>query len=230
MALTKCSSCGNDVSTDAAACPKCGKPMKKGLSFVRLVLYAIGGLFLLCVIGGLFGGKSANSNSGTARPAATPASTPSAATAPTPTPSADPAPAAKTNELLPWVETVEANCAAYKAAPNQIKKSEVFNRNTALIGKTKVSNVKGELTSLTTTQGGDELSLRVKVGEVEFHTESLFGPIKKGSAVYKAATDLSEGQCVVFSASSLKASSLMEESMVCDPEYFAVFTSIAPCK
>src|SRR3954466_8808414 len=28
MALIKCSDCGNDVSTEAAACPHCGRPVK----------------------------------------------------------------------------------------------------------------------------------------------------------------------------------------------------------
>ena len=27
MSLTKCPSCGSDVSTEAAACPKCGHPL-----------------------------------------------------------------------------------------------------------------------------------------------------------------------------------------------------------
>lgn len=32
MALFKCPECGNDVSTEAAACPKCGYPIKENLS------------------------------------------------------------------------------------------------------------------------------------------------------------------------------------------------------
>lgn len=216
MALVRCSSCGNEVSTDATACPKCGKPMKKGFSFLKLVLYAIGGLILLCMIGSFIGGRGSSGNGGAASSGALSSNAP-----PKPSPEV---------EQLPWVQTVRANCTAYKAAPNEIKKSAIYNENEALISKTKVTNVRGKLERLRTDQGGDELSLKVTVGDVEFHTESLFGPIRKGSPVYNAAAEMREGQCVVFSASGLKPSSMVEQSKVCDPEYFAVFTAIAPCK
>lgn len=213
MSLVKCSGCGGDVSTDAAACPKCGKPPKKSMGIVKFVVLGMVGLFVMCCVLSNIVNSSARNGQGTTRT----------------TDSAPPQAAVK-DEQLPWVETVASNCAAYKAAPNEIKKSAIFNQNTTLVSKTKVANVKGTLTRLATTQGGEELSLRIKVGSVEFHTESLFGPIKKGSAVYAAASELAERQCVVFSASSLKPSSLVEQSQVCDPEYFAVFTNIAPCQ
>lgn len=45
MALKKCKECGNDVSTEAAACPKCGAVIKKKSGFLRF----IGGAFLVFI-------------------------------------------------------------------------------------------------------------------------------------------------------------------------------------
>ncbi len=136
---------------------------------------------------------------------------------------------AESEAALPFVADVRANCEAYKAAKNEIKKSEVFNANEELIHEQKLTNIKGVLKGLSTNQGGSSLTLRIDVGDVEFKTESLFAPVEKGTAVYKAATDLSEGQCVIFSASEIKASSITEQAKVCDTEYFAKFTSLKGC-
>ncbi len=130
---------------------------------------------------------------------------------------------------LPFVAKVEANCSRYKAAKNEIQKSAVFTDNEELLSEVTLTDVRGVLKKLSTNQGGGELSLHIHVGEVEFATESLFAPIKKGTDVYKAAAELAEGQCVVFSASGLRASSITEQAKVCDPEYFAKFTAVKAC-
>lgn len=39
MALTKCKDCGNEVSKKADKCPKCGAPIKKGVTFFQSVLF-----------------------------------------------------------------------------------------------------------------------------------------------------------------------------------------------
>ncbi len=64
---------------------------------------------------------------------------------------------------------------------------------------------------------------------MEFATEALFAPVKKGSPVYRAAAEMHEGQCVIFSADKLEPSSMVEESKVCDLDYFASFTALKPC-
>lgn len=220
MALMKCKTCGNEVASDAVTCPKCGSPVKKKMGIVKLFFVVLGGLLGLCIVSSIIGGGKSGGASGASSGSVSPAPV-AANAAPKPPPE---------TEQLPWVATVRSNCAAYKAAPNDIKKSAIYNENEALIAKTKVANVKGKLAGLRTDQGGAELALKIEVGDVEFSTESLFGPIKKGSAVYTAATDMAVGQCVVFSASKLESSSMVEQSKVCDPEYFAVFTSVAPCK
>lgn len=138
-------------------------------------------------------------------------------------------PASSAAPDLPWLADVASNCAAYSAAPNDIKKSSVFRENEMLLSRTSVNNAQGRLETLRTNQGGSELSLRIKVGNASFATESLFAPIKEGSAVYRAASDMKVGQCVRFSAGPIKAASLSERAMVCDFDYFATFTSVAPC-
>ena len=130
---------------------------------------------------------------------------------------------------LPWVAEVHSNCERYKSAPNEIKKSAIFNDNSSLVAKSSVKNMKGKLSRLSTNQGGDELTLEIDVGDVEFSTEGLLSPIKKGSAVYNAAAEMTKGQCVIFSASGFKASSMVEQSQVCDTEYFATFTALSSC-
>lgn len=141
-----------------------------------------------------------------------------------------PVPVAAVPEL-PWLEQVHANCSAYKAAPNDIKRSAVFRSNQSLLGKLSVKAAYGKLVTLATDQGGSALRLVVKAdGGVRFATESIFAPIRRGSKVYKQAEDLAEGQCVIFSAQGLQASSITEQAQVCDTEYFARFTDIKRCR
>ena len=45
MALTTCKDCGGSVSTDAKACPKCGRVVRKPVSLSRVV-----GLLLLVLM------------------------------------------------------------------------------------------------------------------------------------------------------------------------------------
>lgn len=84
MSLQKCKECGNDVSTKAASCPKCGAVIKKKtgcLGYIGAVLLIF---FVLAVIGSLMnddtstdlqtsspadGGKSAKTESVRAAPA-----------------------------------------------------------------------------------------------------------------------------------------------------------------
>ncbi len=60
MAMVKCSSCGKDVSSDAAACPSCGHPMKKksGGWWWKIPLAIVGLIGLISGVGGLSGNRS----------------------------------------------------------------------------------------------------------------------------------------------------------------------------
>ena len=51
MALKKCKECGNEVSTKAASCPKCGAVLKKKTG----CLAYIGAAFLILIILGVIG-------------------------------------------------------------------------------------------------------------------------------------------------------------------------------
>ncbi|OJT19127.1 hypothetical protein BO221_37130 [Archangium sp. Cb G35] len=58
MALVKCKQCGNEVASNAAACPKCGAPPPRVASTGRKLALILGGLFGLCVIGNCVGAVS----------------------------------------------------------------------------------------------------------------------------------------------------------------------------
>ena len=70
MALKKCSECGEQISTKAAACPKCGAASKKKTSlFTWLVVALIGFAVLGSVTGNKgLGGSGASSASAAANP------------------------------------------------------------------------------------------------------------------------------------------------------------------
>ena len=183
-------------------------PPKKSRLWLWLLL-GIGGVLMLCsglaVVGAMASGEK-----GTA--------------------SAGPGAVAPAAQQLPWISLMQGNCDRYKAAPNDIKKSAIFKENEEMLEGTSLTDVRGKLTMLQTDQGGDELKLTVKVGDATFTTESVFSAIKKGSPVYEAAAELTEGQCVVVSASKIKTSSMLEQSKVCDLDFFADFTAIRACE
>ena len=54
--IRPCSDCGKDVSTDAQACPHCGKPVPKPVETMAKVVFGIiGGILLAIVLMYLFG-------------------------------------------------------------------------------------------------------------------------------------------------------------------------------
>jgi len=86
MALTKCKECGAEVSTNAAACPKCGakQPKKSGcLKFIGIAFLA---LIVLSVIGQMAGRDSTHSGSSTNSATTSPAANSKSAPAPAPPP------------------------------------------------------------------------------------------------------------------------------------------------
>jgi len=64
MALVKCKQCGNDVATNAAACPKCGAPVAKKSSVGKILLFVFGGLAAMCFIGTCVGGAASMAGKG----------------------------------------------------------------------------------------------------------------------------------------------------------------------
>ena len=57
MPLVTCADCGHEMSSEATACPKCGKPNKKALAKAKNAKQAMGCLFILLslVLGFFFG-------------------------------------------------------------------------------------------------------------------------------------------------------------------------------
>ncbi|HVW26425.1 MAG TPA: zinc-ribbon domain-containing protein [Polyangiaceae bacterium] len=66
MALVKCKDCGNEVSTSAKTCPKCGAPAPKGISVGRILLGVVGAFVALSIIGAITGRKDSSSSGSTA--------------------------------------------------------------------------------------------------------------------------------------------------------------------
>jgi hypothetical protein len=70
MALLKCKECGNEVSDQAKACPKCGAKVKKRWGVIKTVLVSVLGLWVIGVVvaGASRGGSGTSSTSGSATP------------------------------------------------------------------------------------------------------------------------------------------------------------------
>lgn len=81
MALTKCKQCGGDMASNAAACPKCGAPPPRGLSFGKLLMFGVGGFMALCFFGTCVSGIGAAARKGGGTASAAPSAPRPAATA-----------------------------------------------------------------------------------------------------------------------------------------------------
>jgi hypothetical protein len=127
---------------------------------------------------------------------------------------------------IPWLLGARQNCESYDAAPNDIQRSAIFNENEALIVGQLLTEVRANLDVLSTGQGGGSLTIVVTAGGARF---SNLGTIGADSPVYTAASSLSTGQCVVVSGQVTAASSVLERSKVCDPDYNVRWTAIRPC-
>jgi hypothetical protein len=206
---------------------------KKGLSTTQIVLIILG-----CVLGIPCATCGACAIIGGVAKETVPSGQPLAAS-PTPIPKAAPAKAAPKvvpemlKQLNDFAESMTAHCKRYDAQPNDIKRSAVFREMESYVKGVRFTGALGELATLGTSQGGSTLRLKVvspsSRGKLEFSTESVFAPIRRGSRVYKQASELVEGKCVKFSAKGLEPSSMMERSKVCDLDFFARFTEIGPC-
>lgn len=258
MALVKCGSCGNEVSSDAAACPKCGKPVKKKMGVMKMMLIGMGGLFALCIIGSVAGGGAKDKGGATptksaaaATPSPSPTPSPTAATpppttTPEPTPAAAAAapaePAAAPAEPA-WVADRRSACQRYKDAPNEIKKSSVFaDYFAALKGKNLgAEKLTGTVAGIETPQGGNEVWLKVETPYGTFTNNDALQStgfssstydIKKGSPLYKAIGDLAEGSPVIVTISNVIASKnpFSEQMGVCGDDWIAKFAKVEAAK
>lgn len=128
-------------------------------------------------------------------------------------------------QRLPWLASVEQACERYKAAPNDIQKSAVFNENQDFVRGKQLTNIQGNLESATTGHGGGGLLLKTRVGGASF----LSSFIGQDSPLYTQAGELVPGQCVTFSGAVEDTSLGFEQSRVCDMDFMLNFTAIAAC-
>jgi hypothetical protein len=137
----------------------------------------------------------------------------------------------KQEERIPWLAQVQQTCQRYKAQPNDIQKSAVFQENQAFVRGKQLVSVRGVLESASTGHGGGGLFLRTKVGRAVFG-EAM---IRESDPIYAQAANLSEGQCVVFSGGVGDTSMVgglfepMEQARICQMEYDFEFVSISAC-
>lgn len=50
MALQKCKECGNEVSSDAKACPKCGAKVKKKFSIIKAIGFFVVAFIVIIIV------------------------------------------------------------------------------------------------------------------------------------------------------------------------------------
>ncbi|MBI5477540.1 MAG: hypothetical protein HY906_01720 [Deltaproteobacteria bacterium] len=165
--------------------------------------------------------KKGGGGSTTAAPAAEP---PTKADEPAKTGAAKPA--APPAGELPFVVERSEFCEKYKAAPNQIKKSAVFNdyRKAAKAKRHAFKDVLGTVKDIKTPQGGGHVLFKVQVpfgeatndGGLEYFGSTLY-EIKKGTALYTKVGELKEGDQVKIGGANLVPSKNLfsEEQGVC---------------
>lgn len=94
MAMTTCKECGNELSTKAEACPKCGAKRPRTSGCLQIILVLIGLIILLPILSEC-GGNSPSSSSSPSVPARESSQPAAQATTTAPSPPAPPAPGAQ---------------------------------------------------------------------------------------------------------------------------------------
>ena len=146
---------------------------------------------------------------------------------------------AEQNELH---EGLRAFPSAYRNAPNEIKKSDIFRQANdwkARYGQRinfTCKNWEGVISNISTTQGGGMASVSIRSDARGFRIYYKSGmQFKKGTALYKVLESMTEGQKVAFSGAfkvdkqrGMKEMSFTEHGSLDEPEFFVQFTEIRP--
>lgn len=235
---TVCKHCGRDLNAPSSKAPTPEVVVKVKVQSKTSRLTWIGAvLFLILIIVWLTSGgdddeQKGNRPASAKKPAASSVTTPKAATRPP----EKPAPA--------FVKQRNEYCSKYKAAPNDIKRSEVFTeyQKAAKKGRFTVTDMTGTVDEIETpSAGGSKVLLTVETKYGEFHNNDVMevGPFKKsarkigkGSKLYKVIGGLKEGQAVVFSGKMIvpDKNPFSEKTSVCGDKYLIQFTQIEPAK
>ena len=225
MALVPCRECGKQISDQAPSCPQCGCPVSEyrsapaaltpplpttsqlppsrsgGFSSGGKLMWILGAVILAVAVIRL--------------------AVPSERTA-------EPPPArvqAGNAPQIPWFETAQAHCLAYRAARNEIQKSNVFNENQSFIRGRRIDEANAVLETMRTSQGGGSVDLQFAVGSAHFKHYD----IARGHPLYEQVSAMGPGDCAVISGFVERSASILEESKVCDFEYVVQFESVRGC-
>jgi hypothetical protein len=117
-------------------------------------------------------------------------------------------------------------CEEYKAQPNEIRKSAVYRDALEIYSRPIIADDWiGLLRRISTNQGGSTATLVIRTGESDFYARTRIG-----SLVYVAASDIAEGQEVVFSGTvrenDLPDAFETERRKVCNPTSVLQITSL----
>mgnify|MGYP007063418202 CR=1 FL=1 len=138
----------------------------------------------------------------------------------------------------------------YTSSKNDIKRSNAFNdandlsKNFYEENNGKIKDFTGQITTISTDQGGDYLHITVKsklhgitisykTFNNSFSDDQFNSLIKKGSDVYNKVAELEEGDYVYFSANmyknkdrGIKEISMTERGSLSSPEFIVKFSDI----
>jgi hypothetical protein len=116
-----------------------------------------------------------------------------------------------------WLDDVRQNCESYRKAINDIKRSEIYRRNEALLDSIQLDQVRMKLTTLYTPKGGAWVRLRFE--DYLSNLALVQDKIAIDTSVYKSASSMATGQCVQVTGKLSGSTSILEESRVCSLDY-----------
>jgi hypothetical protein len=230
--LVKCSGCGQDVSPEAKACPKCGAPVKKKTGCLMMIVYGFVGLIALGIIGAIISGSGSNSGSGSSSSPPTQSSTPQVTVS-------------LPQDEKAFCDAVSDFISQYNAAPNDLKKSAVRvarkQKLQQLLTTLQFDGWIGELTDMGTTSDGsayvnvqlEGTSIKIVTWNngVSDVTDKTLIPVN--SPLFNAISDLKvgvrvkvSGQFVSGDQDYIGEQSLTENGSMTEPEFTVHFTQV----
>jgi len=254
MVEMKCVACGKEISTSAKFCPYCGRkdPTSEGGSkakgcFIGCLIPTIIGLAIVIIVS-ISAFHDEDSQQDTREPSPTQHKKQKGSQSSVQRKQQDKIPFPV--KQLKFHNLNEPFKYMYKHASNEIQKSAVFNDCNKTRGKYLVNqslrfnNWIGELIDISTDQGGDVASIRIRSDAADFriyyqtHNNRLSDSgvnslLRKGTAIYNQLSEINEYEYVLFSGSfvpdnekGIKERSITEKGCVSEPEFIIRFTSV----
>lgn len=232
--LINCKGCGQEVSPEAKACPKCGAPVKKKTGCLAIIAYVVIGFVCLAIIGAIISGGSKKSDGESG------GSAPASATASNQQPEV-PLP----QDQKSFCDAVTGFISQYNAAPNELKKSAVRvarkQKLQELLPSLQFDGWVGELTDMgTTSDGSAYVAVKLEGTEILIQTwnngASDLGDktlIPVNTPLFNAISDLKKGirvkvsgQFVAGEQDYIGEQSLTENGSMTEPAFSVHFTKV----